>query len=108
MITLNYNEIIAKQKLLNSWIHRGLTLIGRILVVNTLAGSLFVYKMAILENISSKIVDKFYDIIHKLLWDGGNAKVPSEVLFCDKSAGGLRLVNLRKKTAVSCQSTMAI
>ena len=60
--------------------------------------------MAILENISSKIVDKFYDIIHKLLWDGGNAKVPFEVLFCDKCAGGLRLVNLRKKqSAVKAQ-----
>ena len=37
---------------LNAWQNRGLTLFGKILVVNTLTASLFVYKTTVLGYIS--------------------------------------------------------
>ena len=78
---------------LNSWIHRGLTLMGKVLVINTLMGSLFVYKMTVLRNIDKAISTKFYETIHRFLWKG-RARIPFQILHSDKEQGGLCLVNL--------------
>ena len=49
----NYNSMIDKIKsILLSWGNRGLSLYGKILIINTLIGSLFVYKMSVLPSIS--------------------------------------------------------
>ena len=45
----NFNETIEKLKMIiNQWVHRNATLMGKVLLVNTLMSSLFVYKMATL------------------------------------------------------------
>ena len=46
LLDKNYKAIEEKDKtVLNSWKNRDLTLTGRVLVVNTLIASLFVYKI---------------------------------------------------------------
>ena len=94
-----YLEILNNIKgIINSWKHRGLTLMGKCMLINTLMGSLFVYKMQVLENPTKKIYKEYEKLIHEYLWGKNKrAKIKSSVLTADKNKGGLRLVHLEQK-----------
>ena len=66
----NYHGIVEKTKsILNAWYNRGLSLIGKIQVVNTLIASLFVYKMMVFlvpYEFPYCVVNVFYDIIKNI------------------------------------------
>ena len=95
MLFVSFNKIFAKVfSVMNLWTNRRLSIMGKMLVVNSLVGSLFVYKM---EYILVNFVTQFYDMVHYFLWKDGKARIPKEVLCCDKNAGGLRLVELTCK-----------
>ena len=94
----NFAGIISKaDNILNAWSHRGLTIMGKILTINTLVGSLFVYKMQVLAMIPSNVVEQFYEIVKHLLWMEKRPKIPLNVLCKDKESGGLHLVDLVAK-----------
>ena len=94
----NYNAIIPKAKqTLNAWYNRGLSLIGKIQVVNTLVASLFVYKMMVLPLIPKKIEKNLNNIIREFIWNGKKSKIAYEILQNPKKEGGLGLVNLRNR-----------
>ena len=91
----NYTEIITKMTaVLNSWKRRGLSLIGKINVVNTLVASLFVYKMTVLPSIPTETVKKAECLIRDFIWNGRKEKIPLRTLQTSKRTGGLNLVNL--------------
>ena len=55
LIKLNYNSIIQKMEgIFTTWRKRNLSLYGKILVVNTLVASLFVYKMYSIPSMDKK------------------------------------------------------
>ena len=94
----NYTVLLNKSvNVLNNWANRGLSLIGKITVINTLVASLFVYKMTVLEIIPEKVVRTFESIIAQFIWSGKKAKIALKILQSAKSIGGLELVDLRKK-----------
>ena len=94
----NYDPIIQKSReTLNAWYNRGLSLIGKIQVVNTLVASLYVHKMMVLPFIPSKTIKSIDNIIREFLWNGKKAKIAYSILQNPKDQGGLNLVNLRKK-----------
>ena len=98
LIEKNYTGIVEKNKqTLNSWAHRGLSLIGKIQVVNTLVASLFVYKMMVLPTIPANIVKKLDNIIREFIWNKKKAKIAYTTLQNPKPSGGLNLVSLTKK-----------
>ena len=98
IVMKNYNAIIDKVKTtLNAWFNRGLSLMGKVQVVNTLIASLFVYKMMVLPPIPDGIVKKVDCEIRKFLWGGKKSKIAYNILQNPKKEGGLGLVNLRKK-----------
>ena len=98
IVELNYSKVIEKAKAqLKAWRHRDLSLIGKINVVNTLVGSLFVYKMTVLPNIPERMIRDLEGEIRKFIWNGKKAKIALKTLQGDKSTGGLRLVDLRAK-----------
>ena len=71
IVEKNYQGIVQKVKtVLNAWYNRGLTLVGKIQVVNTLIASLFVYKMMVLPIIPRKIVKLVDNVICEFLWNG--------------------------------------
>ena len=81
IVEKNYESIIAKVKaVLNSWYNRGLSLFGKIQVVNTLVASLFVYKMMVLPTIPEKICKTIDCIIRDYLWQGRKAKIAFRTL----------------------------
>ena len=94
----NYSQLPSKIKsILNAWYNRGLSLIGKIQVVNTLIASLFVYKMMVLPTIPKNIVKAVDNIIRDFIWSGRKSKIAYSILKLPKNQGGLNLVDLRKK-----------
>ena len=94
----NYSEMPEKiKKILNSWHNRGLSLIGKVQVVNTLVASLFVYKMMVLPSIPKIWIKRFENIIREFLWNGKKSKISFKILQNVKREGGLNLVNLKNK-----------
>ena len=95
VIEKNYEHIEEKvRKILNSWQNRGLTLIGKIQVVNTLIASLFVYKMMVLPRIPKTLVKRIDNIIREFIWNKKKAKIAYKILQLPKKEGGLGLTNL--------------
>ena len=94
----NYVNIQEKVKtILSSWEHRGLTLMGKVLVVNTLIASLFVYKMMVLPNMPKNTVKNVENEIRHFLWNGKTSKIAYEILKNPKDMGGLNLVDFKNK-----------
>lgn len=77
---------------------------GRILIVNTLCASLYVYKCSVLPLLDATHVRKFNLIVNRFIWNGGRTKISREKLENPKELGGLKLVNLVKKDlSLKCQ-----
>ena len=103
-LKLNYEGIITKTKsILKKWNSRNLSIIGKVLVINTLIASLFVYKMQVLPCIPDGIVKQIEKEFEKFLWKNGRPKITLRMLQQSKTEGGLGLVDLKKKdSSVKC------
>ena len=96
MLRKNYSPIITKcSSVLQGWSSRGLSLFGRIVVVNTLIASLFIYKFAVLPNLPSNMLRQVNSIISAYLWNNKKAKIALHTLQLSKKSGGAGLVNLK-------------
>lgn len=94
----NFVKIVHRiETILACWATRSLTLSGRVLVVNTLIASLFVYKLAVLGNVPYILIQKLEKMISEFLWNGKRPKITLAYLQLDRDQGGLRLVNLFEK-----------
>ena len=98
MIKENYTETIEKMKnIFKCWYNRNLSLAGKITVINTMIGSLFVHKMTVLPNIPDNIISVFNEEVEKYIWNNHKPKIKLKTLQADYSVGGMNLVDLRKK-----------
>ena len=94
----NYEGVLSKvRKILGNWENRSLTLTGKVLVVNSLVMSLFVYKMMVLPMMPEKIVKQVNGEIRNYLWKGGKDKIAYDILRNPKHYGWLNLCNLKFK-----------
>ena len=101
MVKINYEGIVDKIKgILKACSVRGLSMLGKVIMINSLIGSLFVYKMNVLYTILDGVVDAFNKLLAAYLWDEKKQKVSFEALCSKKEQGGLRLVDLYKKDQV--------
>ena len=107
---LNINPILEKIKnLVNIWKLRGLTLIGKIQVLNSLIASLFVYKMSVLPLLEKETINKLRQIFTDFIWDGKKPKIKLDILSLLKEQGGLNLANMEAKDkALKAQWVMRI
>ena len=70
-IDSNFNEVIKKlNQVCDNWYNRTLTIIGKITLINILMGSLFVYKMSTLMNMTNNQLNTATQIIQNFLWNG--------------------------------------
>ena len=98
LVQKNYIPLLTKvTNTLSQWQNRGLSLIGKIQVVNTLVASLFVYKMMVLPVIPKSVVKTYDNIVRQFIWNNKKAKIAYNILQLPKQEGGLNLVNLEKK-----------
>ena len=87
---LNLDPIFEKAKAtLELWKSRGLSVFGKILIVNSLIASLFVYQMSVLPNLGNEYLKKFDAMIKEFIWKG-RAKIPMRILNGLKTDGRWR------------------
>ena len=100
MIQKNYDPAIIKMKqVFDAWGNRSLSLIGKVMVINTLIASLLVYKMTVLPDLPNKYVKRIENLFRNYLWGGKKAKIALRTLQKSKRDGGLGLCDIRAKQA---------
>ena len=98
--TADFEVTIQKMKgTLENWFNRTLTLFGKIVIVNTLCESLFVYKMSVLPNLTEEDAIRIDSMISKYLWGTGRARIAKDTLKAHKKSGGMRLFSVNSKQA---------
>ena len=98
MLTANYEVLYKKMsQVLNPWKARSATLLGKILLINTLLASQTVYKFLILDTPPEKFFGKCKKLVTDFLWDGKKAKIAYTTLIKSIPLGGLKLTDLRTK-----------
>lgn len=96
VLSLNYHDTLLKVDLvLDSWSNRNLTLSGKVLTVNSLVASLFVYKMSALPILPNEVIEEYDARVNNFLWKGKRPKIPKNVLRKPREHGGLRLADLK-------------
>ena len=94
----NFHEIMEKaQNILTMWKSRGLSIIGKVEMINSLVNSLFVYKMQVLPTISEGVERKVVKMLTDFVWSGRKPKLKNSVLTAVKTDGGLNLANLQMR-----------
>ena len=94
----NFEEIMAKaHNTCNTWINRKASLYGKILIINSLIGSLFVYRMSTMLYLSDNQVEIFEKLVREFLWNGRKPKISLHTLQHTKEQGGLCLINIKAK-----------
>ena len=93
-----YDSCLDKvQSVAALWYHRNFSLIGKIMIINALMASVFVYKMSVFGQLEARQTKRWYSIIEDFLWCGRRAKIPRRVLEAHKKEGGLKLGCLEKR-----------
>ena len=105
MLDMNFSPLLQKaQATLQLWKRRGLSLFGKIQIVNSLIASLFVYRLAVLPTPSDSYFKKLKVIINDFIWNERKAKIKYEILIGRKDQGGAGLACIRKKNDASKMS----
>ena len=98
LLERNYEKIFMKMtNILRMWKTRNISLCGKVLVINSLIASLFVYKMVVLPSISESYVKRFKKMVQDFIWNNRKPKISMEKLCCNKNQGGLKLVDIKVK-----------
>ena len=81
LLSSNYDAVISKIKTVaHVWYYRQLTLKGKILIANSLLGSMLVYKMQVLHEISDKQTQEIDRVLLDFLWKKKKPKIPLWIL----------------------------
>ena len=97
-INKNFKEIFDKaEATICKWRHRSMSLSGKILIVNNLIMSLFVYRMMALPFVKQELLKKFIKSVEVFLWNGARPKIPYVTLTLNKKNGGMGLVDIERK-----------
>ena len=92
-------DIMKMHTVADMWHNRQLTVLGKVLLINSLMGLLFVYHMCTLPNLTGEQLLEIDKTIIDFLWKGKRSKIPIKILRNPKRKGGLKLNNfeLRQK-----------
>ena len=91
----NYTDLIEKlDRVIHMWYNCSLSLTGKILIINTLMASLFVYKLSVLLEISGEQIKQINKKIHGYLWKGKRARIAMNTLTKPRHHGGMNLVDI--------------
>ena len=95
---INLEKIYVKaQGILEMWTKRNLTLMGKVLIANTLIGSLLVYKLTVLPTPADSFIKKFKGLVTNFIWNKKKPKIAMKILKGRKEDGGLGLFDIQVK-----------
>ena len=89
-------KIKVIEKLLNCWIHRTLTVYGKITVVKSLALSKLSHLALVLPDLDSKQIKILENLIFKFIWNNKPDKVARDHVRLAEKAGGLGMVDIKQ------------
>ena len=69
----------------------------KVLIVNTLITSLFVYRMTVLPSITNKLLCSIRHEITKFIWNNSKPKISYDIMIMPKEDGGAGLIDLAIK-----------
>jgi hypothetical protein len=88
------NKLLEIQRLFTRWKLRGLTLLGKITVIKSLAISKLTHLLIALPNPPGHFIQELNKTFYKFLWNGGPDRVKREVLCKNYHEGGLKMVEI--------------
>ena len=92
---LNYPEKIQKiTTCLNIWNLKGLSTLGQVLIVKSMAISRLMYQLSMLLTPSSNCMDKIKDVLYKFIWNNKRDKIKRKVMNQDYKFGGCRMIDI--------------
>ena len=95
---INFDKLIIKAgSILQPWKCRSLSLFEKIMVINTLVGSLLIYPLLVLPTPSEAVINAFERMFVEFLWSGGKSKIATRILQAPKEQGGAGLIDIRAK-----------
>ena len=84
------------EQTLNCWMHRNLSLLGKVTVIKSLLLPQLLYLFSVLcINIPKIFFKKLNHLFFKFIWNGGNDRVKRDILCNDYEHGGLRMFDLQ-------------
>ena len=95
---LNYSDILKKMKVtISSWSTRGLSLFGKILIINSLITSLYMHRLMVLPKVPEEIYKEWKKVILNFIWNNSKPKISYEIMVGSKQIGGAGLIDLAKR-----------
>ena len=92
---INYCDCLKSiESVLNTWVWRGLTLMGRATVIKSLALPKLVHLFMILPSPSPEFMKKIERLFFRFLWDRGREKIKRDILFQKHEDGGLKIPDI--------------
>lgn len=93
-LNMNYEEKLDKiRNVLNCWKYRRLTLMGKIVVIKSLAASQLTYILAPLAS-NHKIISEINNLFYNFLWNSKGDKIKRSVIISDYNKGGLKMIDI--------------
>ena len=100
MPDLNFRKkIIDVSKILKSWQHRKLTLLGKVTVIKTLALPKLIHLLTSLPNLKQSLFNDLNKLFFNFIWDGKPEKNKRNTLIADFEDGGLKMIYLQQFNA---------
>ena len=100
MPDLNFRKkIIDVSKILKSWQHRKLTLLGKVTVIKTLALPKLIHLLTSLPNLKQSLFNDLNKLFFNFIWDGKPEKIKRNTLIADFEDGGLKMIHLQQFNA---------
>ena len=87
-------KLEKKQRLVDNWRKRNLTIIGRVLIIKTLLISQIVH-LIMFCSVPKYVVSKLEKIIYQFLWNSKVDKVKRNVITKGYDDGGIRMINIQ-------------
>ena len=91
-----YNRLLDIQNVLWLWSMRGLSLLEKIQIFNTLGVSKILY-VSSMTQVPKNLVNELKTIQTNFLWNSKTPKIKQSTLIADYSEGGLKSVNMESK-----------
>jgi hypothetical protein len=88
-------KIIDISRILKSWQHRKLTLLGKVTVIKTLALPKLIHLFTSLPNLKQSMLNELNKLSFNFFWDGKAEKIKRNMLIEDIQEGGLKMIHLQ-------------
>ena len=92
---LNYHERVQKiSTCLNIWNLNGLSTLGRVLIVRSMAILRLIYQLSMLPTPNTNCMDEIKDLLYKFLWNKKGNKIKIKVMNQEYKLRGCRMLNI--------------